>query len=136
MTQPAVPQEDALFHCGTPGLARRMPLAAVRGQRTADLLRISVDERDGTIWLKLEGRATGIWAGEFERAWREMAARGRDSKKFGVDLRGVTHMDANARRVLSEIHRETGAEFLADSPITKFFAEEARRGAKSPRQED
>ena len=99
------------------------------------MLRISVDERDETRWLKLEGRVTGIWTAEFERAWREIAAT-RDGRKFGVDLRGVTHMDANARRVLSQIHRETGAEFLADSPITKFFAEEARRGAKSPQQEE
>lgn len=103
--------------------------------RKADLLRISVDERDETTWLKLEGRVTGIWAGEFERTWREIAAK-REARKFGVDLRGVTHMDANARRVLSDIHRETGAEFLADSPITKFFAEEARRGAKSAQQEE
>jgi anti-anti-sigma regulatory factor len=99
------------------------------------LLRISIDERDGTTWLKLEGRVIGDWAKEFERTWREIAAR-RDSKKFGVDLRGITHMDAHARKVLSEIHRETGAEFLADSPITKFFAEEARRGARSPQQEE
>jgi anti-anti-sigma regulatory factor len=99
------------------------------------LLRISIDERDGTTWLKLEGRVTGDWAKEFERTWREIAAA-RDSKKFGVDLCGVTHMDAHARKVLSEIHRETGAEFLADSPITKFFAEEARRGARSPQQEE
>ena len=99
------------------------------------MLRISVDERDETTWLKLEGRVTGDWAKEFERTWREIVAT-RDSKKFGVDLRGVTHMDGLARRVLSEIHRETGAEFLADSPITKFFAEEARRGAASPQQEE
>ena len=118
-----------------------MPLVIVRGERTTDLLRISVDERDNTTWLKLEGRVTGIWAKEFERTWREMVlgAAGkatRDARKFGVDLRGVTHMDAHARGVLSEIHRETGAEFLADSPITKFFAEEARSGAKSPQQEE
>lgn len=99
------------------------------------MLRISVDERDGTRWLKLEGRVTGIWSGEFERTWREMAAAC-DGRRFGVDLRGVTHMDANARKVLSDIHRETRAEFLADSPITKFFAEEARHGAKKPQQEE
>jgi hypothetical protein len=105
------------------------------------LLRISIDEREETTWLKLEGRVTGIWAKEFERAWREIAAAAagkatRGSRKFGVDLRGVTHMDGHARRVLSDIHRETGADFLADSPITKFFAEEARRGAASPQQEE
>lgn len=66
--------------------------------------------------------------------WREIAAN-RDSKKFEIDLRGVTHMDAHARKILAEIHRETKAEFLADSPITKFFAEEARREAESGKRE-
>jgi hypothetical protein len=113
-----------------------MPLVIAGSENGREnLLRISVDERGETIWLKLEGRVAGIWAKEFERAWREIAAT-RDSKKFGVDLRGVTHMDTDARRVLSEIHRQTGAEFLADSPITKFFAEEARRGARSPQEEE
>jgi anti-anti-sigma regulatory factor len=99
------------------------------------LLRISVDERNEHKWLRLEGRITGVWAKEFERAWREIAGN-RDSKKFGVDLRGVTHMDVHARGILAEIHRETGAEFLADSPITKYFAEEARRGAGGGKQEE
>ena len=103
-------------------------------KRITNLLRISVDERGETKWLKLEGRITGVWAAEFERAWREIAAS-RESKKLGIDLRGVTHMDVHARRILGQIHRETNAEFLADSPITKFFAEEARRGAESGQKE-
>ncbi len=46
--------------------------------------------------------------------------------KLCVDLRGVTHMDAKGRRILAEIHRKAGADFLADTPMTKYFAEEAR----------
>lgn len=101
-----------------------------------NLLRITVDERIETKWLRVEGRVIGIWAQEFERSWREVAA-GLDSRPFGVDLRGVTHMDAHGRRVLAEIHHRTGAEFLADSPLTKFYAEEARRGgaAKGDQEE-
>jgi anti-anti-sigma regulatory factor len=100
------------------------------------LLRITVDEQVDAKWLKLEGRVTGPWANEFERTWREIAAA-LDSRKLGVDLRGVTHMDAHGRKILAEIHRRTGAEFLADSPMTKFFAEEARRSAaESGKQEE
>ncbi|MDE3109036.1 MAG: STAS domain-containing protein [Acidobacteriota bacterium] len=98
------------------------------------MLRISIDERGATKWLRLEGRITGVWAQEFERAWREIAA-GRESKKLGIDLRGVTHMDVHARGILAQIHRETNAEFLADTPITKFFAEEARRGVENGTKE-
>jgi hypothetical protein len=100
------------------------------------LLRITVNERGETKWLRLEGRVTGPWAEEFERAWREIGPT-LDSKKFGVDLRGVTHMGRHGRRVLADIHQQTGAEFLADSPMTKFFVEEARRsGAGSAQQEE
>ena len=32
------------------------------------------------------------------------------------------------RNLLAEIHAKTGAEFLADTPLTKYFAEEAQQG--------
>ena len=100
------------------------------------MLRITVNEQDETKWLRLEGRITGPWAEEFERAWAGIAPT-LDGKNFGVDLRGVTHMDWHGRRVLADIHKRTGAEFLADSPLTKYFAEEARRqGAGSTKQEE
>lgn len=100
------------------------------------MLRITVNDQQGTKWLRLDGRVAGPWAEEFERVWREIGST-LDSKKLGVDLRGVTHMDRHGKRVLAEIHQQTGAEFLADSPMTKFLAEEARRsGAGSARQEE
>jgi anti-anti-sigma regulatory factor len=97
------------------------------------MLRITVREHPKSTTLKLEGWVTGIQAQEFERAWRDLApALG--AKKFRIDLCGVMHMDENGRRVLAEIHGTTGADFLADTPMTKYFAEEARRqGAKSTR---
>jgi hypothetical protein len=108
----------------------------VNRERIKTLLKITVNERGETKWLRLEGRVTGPWAEEFERAWREIGPT-LDSKKFGVDLRGVTHMGRHGRRVLADIHQQTGAEFLADSPMTKFFVEEARRsGAGSAQQEE
>jgi len=36
-------------------------------------------------------------------------------------------MDAEAQRVLTEIYEKTRAELVADSPMTKYFADEARR---------
>jgi hypothetical protein len=35
------------------------------------------------------------------------------------------------RRLLAEIHAKTGAEFLADTPMTKYFAEEAMQGIRT-----
>jgi anti-anti-sigma factor len=100
------------------------------------LFKITVDELRDTRWLKLEGRITGNWAKEFERAWNELSGA-LDSRKFVIDLRGVTHMDGNGQRVLAAIYRQTGAEFLTDSPLTTFFAEEARRNvAESTKREE
>lgn len=99
------------------------------------MLRIRVDERTDTTWLRLDGRVTGTWAKEFERAWQQLAGT-LGSRKLGIDLRGVTHMDRNGQRVLADIYGQTAAEFLADSPMTIFFAEEARRNvAGSAKQE-
>jgi len=100
------------------------------------LFKITVDEERDAKRLKLEGRITGTWVKEFERAWHELAGT-LDARKFVIDLRGVTHMDRNGQRVLATIYKQTGAKFLTDSPLTKFFAEEARRNvAESTKQEE
>jgi len=114
----------------------RVRLVKVRGKRISKLLRITVNEQRDATWLRLDGRITGPWAKELERVWREIADT-LESKKFGVDLRGVTHLDRTGQQVLADIYRQTAAEFLADSPLTKFFAEEARRNlAGSTKQEE
>ena len=40
-------------------------------------------------------------------------------------------MDAAGRHLLAEIHDKTGADFLADTPMTKYFAEEAMQGIRT-----
>lgn len=59
----------------------------------------------------------------------DLAIGGRSlgSKRLCVDLREVLQMDADGRRVLAEIYKKTGADLLANTPMTKYFAEEARR---------
>ncbi len=88
-------------------------------------LKISVKTTPSDLTLKLEGRVIGPWAIEFDRAWQSLAGL-IGTRTFCVDLCGVTYMDAHSRKTLSEIHRKTGAEFLADSPMTLYFAREAQ----------
>ena len=76
--------------------------------------------------LKLEGKLTGPWVREFDQAWRSLRSS-LDSRKLVIDLCGVIHMDAEAQRLLTEIYEKTGAELVADTPMTKYFADEARR---------
>jgi hypothetical protein len=85
--------------------------------------------------LKLEGQVTGPGTQEFERVWRSLE-HSVDSKKLVVDLGGVIHMDADAQKLLAEIYRKTGAEFVADSPMTKYFAEEAQQATGKNLKED
>jgi ABC-type transporter Mla MlaB component len=88
-------------------------------------LRITVTEEPEATTMKLEGKVVGPWVAELNRAWRSlMASLG--SKKLRVDLRGIDRIDPGGTHILAEIHRQTGANFLADSPITKYFAEQAR----------
>jgi anti-anti-sigma regulatory factor len=86
--------------------------------------KISVYETDATIVLKIEGRIAKPVIDELNRAWQDLAPS-IGSRKLSIDLRGVTFMDRSGRQVLAEIHAKTGAEFLADTPMTKYFAEEA-----------
>ena len=54
-----------------------------------------------------------------------------------VDICGVTHADLDGRRTLADIHRVTGAEFVADTPMTKYFAAEAQRETnENPNREE
>lgn len=89
-------------------------------------LRITVEEKPDMTVLKLEGRVVGIGTTEFQRAWESLAAS-LGSRKLRVDLCGVTHMDADGTRVLADIHKKTNADFLADTPMNKYFVHEAKR---------
>lgn len=87
-------------------------------------MKITIHEADKAVTLKIEGRAAEPLVAELHRAWQGLAPS-LGSRKLSVDLRGVTFMDATGKRLLAEIHAKTGAEFLADTPMTKYFAEEA-----------
>lgn len=87
-------------------------------------LKITIDEGPKEITLKLEGRIAGLWVPEFRQAWKSLAGA-LGNKKLVVDLRGVTHVDVAGRESLAEVHKQTGARFLADTPMTTYFADEA-----------
>jgi hypothetical protein len=97
------------------------------------MLKITVHEKPEIITMQLEGRVIGPWVSEFDQVWRSLVDS-LGARKLCIDLRGVMQMDAEGRTVLSEIHKKTGADFLADTPITKYFADEARRDGKSKKE--
>jgi anti-anti-sigma regulatory factor len=92
-------------------------------------VKISVQETDEAVVLKIEGRTAKPLVDELDRTWQQLAPS-LGSRTLSIDLRGVTFMDMAGRNLLAEIHAKTGAKFLADTPMTKYFAEEAIRGIR------
>lgn len=77
------------------------------------------------VTLQVEGKIAGPHVPVLHRAWQDLApAIG--PRRLRVDLRGVTHVDGAGRTLLAEIHAKTRAEFLADTPLTTYFADRAR----------
>lgn len=78
--------------------------------------------------LKIEGKLSGLHVSEAQRAWQELAPS-LGQKRVLVDLRGVLHVDKAGQNLLADIHTKAAAEFLADTPLTRYFAEQARQKA-------
>jgi len=74
--------------------------------------------------MKLEGKIGGLWVDELERTWTSLEPL-LGSKKLQLDLRGVAFADEKGRKLLRDIYQKTHAGFLTDSPLTKYFADEA-----------
>ena len=91
-------------------------------------MRVTIHEHPGgdLVTLKIEGKLAGPHVPELHRAWQELApSLGR--RKLLVDLRGVMHVDGPGKNLLSSIHAAGRAEFLADTPLSKYFAEQAQQ---------
>ena len=69
------------------------------------MLRITTDENDQAIEIKLEGRIAGPWVAEFSRTWIETAPR-LARRKLVLDLRNVTYVDALGKQALIHIHAQ------------------------------
>jgi hypothetical protein len=94
------------------------------------MLRITVQESETARTIKLEGKIAGPWVEEFNSSWHSLEAL-LGSRQLQLDLRGVAFVDAKGRELLREIYQKTNACFLTDSPLTRYFADDARQ--QSPR---
>lgn len=93
------------------------------------MLKISVQHSPGIATMKVEGKIVGPWASELEHVWRDLWIP-IQQKQLRLDLREVTFVDKEGMQVLREIIGTTGAEILTDSPLSQYFAEQAKRGVK------
>jgi len=86
-------------------------------------LRITFQETNTAVEMKLEGRVAGPWADELDRVWRETAPKVL-SKELIIDLHNVTYADLVGKHVLQKIYTQTNARFVAVSPSSRFLVEE------------
>ena len=92
-------------------------------------MRVTIHQHEPEhVTLQIEGKIAGLHVPVLHKAWQELGPS-IGQRRLRVDLRGVTHVDGTGRNLLAEIHARTGAEFLADTPLTKYFAEQARLDA-------
>jgi anti-anti-sigma regulatory factor len=86
-------------------------------------LKITVQEQDQTIGIKLEGRVAGPWVPELRRLWAETAPQ-LGTKTLSIDIQHVTYADAGGKEVLRDIYAQTHAALIASSPWAEYLAEE------------
>ncbi|HVZ59614.1 MAG TPA: hypothetical protein VG892_02410 [Terriglobales bacterium] len=96
--------------------------------RADDTLKITTIEKPEATVIKLEGRLAGPWVAELEKAIATNQSL-KEKKPLWVDIRELTFVDPTGRVLLGEIHQNAHARFLANSPLTRYFAEEAMRPA-------
>jgi len=90
------------------------------------MLRITIQDGEKNQTIKLEGKIAGAWVEEFERTYQSVVPS-LGARELHLDLRGVGFVDTKGRSLLHEIYRKTNARFLADSPLTRYFVEDAMR---------
>lgn len=85
--------------------------------------RVTVQDEGHGLTMKLEGKLAGPYVEEFRRGWLDLAPAVSQRQQFSLDLRGLTFIDERGLQVLREVRGATRAEVLADSPLTKHFAD-------------
>lgn len=107
-----------------------------RGQAIEGLntLRITFQNSAEAVEMKLEGRVAGPWVGELNRVWVETAPQ-LSRRKLIIDLHNVTYADEAGKQTLRAIYDESHAEFVANTPWTRFLAEEVTTQKEATVQE-
>ncbi len=91
------------------------------------MLRVTVQEDQGVLTFKLEGRLAGPWVREVEDC-RQRSISGREQLPFFFDLTGVTFIDPGGMAFLTAMHRR-GAHFVTADCLTRAAVAEIAAGA-------
>jgi len=95
------------------------------------MLRITIRKKPKPAAIKLEGKLAGPWVDELEREWSSISNE-HPGKNVGVDIRGLTFIDAGGRKLLMRMYAE-GATFTAKG-LVKETVEEITRECEDSRK--
>jgi ABC-type transporter Mla MlaB component len=99
--------------------------------RLRKLLKISTHEEPDQIVLRVEGKLIAPWTTELEKEWQALA-KTLANKTLCLDIRNATFVDQKGLELLAKIIRVANTNVLADTPLTRQFAEQARQIESSP----
>jgi hypothetical protein len=91
------------------------------------VLRISVEEEQGALWLIVEGRLVGPWVDELQRVCNEQKAPGK-GVRMTVDLCGLTAMDTRGQGLLDWL-LQRGATLCCSDVMNQYLVEQMARPA-------
>jgi len=84
--------------------------------------------------MKLEGKIVGPWVSECRRFWQDLQAS-LGIKKLALDFRGISFVDSEGMALMREIYAACRPAIIADSPLTRHFAEQIIHPNPAPAEE-
>lgn len=90
------------------------------------MLKLSVKNDPDALHIFVEGRVVPPWTQELENLWHQTTGHLANKKLF-LNLCGTTFIDRSGMQILRQIVRTHNPIILADSPLTRQFAEQARQ---------
>ena len=88
--------------------------------------RISIENKQRALLIKVEGKLANPFVDELRRVWYSLSGS-LGAKELEVDLQEVSFIDASGIDLLAEMCGTAGAELRANTPLIKYFAEQAMR---------
>src|SRR4029453_7964595 len=90
----------------------------------APMLRISIDESEEAVVLRLEGQLIGPWVQDVEQCWRKTFAT-LGSRTVQVDLSAFNFVDASGGALLIRMH-EAGFRLAGENPATGHLLDQVQ----------
>lgn len=91
-----------------------------------EVLKISTIDGADDLVLRVEGKLITPWTTELESVWQDIT----DSlkpRKLLLDIRNTTSIDQGGFECLARIAQVANANILADTPLTRQFADKVQQ---------